>query len=99
MVHADAIALAPVAVLPLFQRKGIGSELIHAGIERCKERRMAAVIVLGDPRYYGRFGFTSTLTATLKGPFAGEHWMALELQPNALTEGGTVIYPPAFDLV
>jgi len=49
--------LAPLAVAPAAQRQGIGSALIDAGLERCREAGAASVCVLGDPAYYGRFGF------------------------------------------
>src|SRR5262245_59475859 len=52
-----ALALAPVAVLPAFQRLGIGSALVSAGIERMRLAGHARVIVVGDPAYYPRFGF------------------------------------------
>jgi len=94
------VALAPLAVLPAFQRKGIGSRLVHAGIGLCRERRKVAVVVLGDPRFYRRFGFTAALTAKLRGPFSGDHWLALELEQNALQiQAGHVSYPAAFELV
>jgi len=49
--------LAPIAVQPEYQRQGIGSELIRAGISELKSKRSAFVIVLGHPEYYPRFGF------------------------------------------
>jgi len=47
----NGIGLAPVAVLPTFQRRGIGSKLIREGLERCKQAGYDAVVVLGDPAY------------------------------------------------
>lgn len=49
--------LGPLAVAPAHQRRGIGSALIRAGVERLKEDGVARILVLGDPAYYGRFGF------------------------------------------
>ncbi len=51
------MGLAPMAVRPEYQRRGIGSELIRAGIAVLKRRRCPFVIVLGHPEYYPRFGF------------------------------------------
>ena len=89
-------ALAPVAVLPPFQRQGIGSALIHAGLRDCAELGSEAVVVLGHPAYYPRFGFSATLAQRLAAPFSGPAFMALELVPLALSDGGTMRYPAAF---
>ena len=93
----DAVALAPVAVLPEHQRKGIGSLLIRRGLELLCERREKIVIVLGHPSYYPKFGFSTEPARRLESPFPRDAFMALELEPGAL-EGieGPVVYPPAF---
>lgn len=51
------VGLAPMAVLPELQRQGVGSSLVEAGLERCREMGVAAVVVLGHDEYYPRFGF------------------------------------------
>ena len=51
------MGLAPIAVQPEYQRQGIGSELIRAGIAELKPRHCSFIIVLGHPQYYPRFGF------------------------------------------
>ena len=89
-------ALAPVAVRPDRQRQGIGSALIRHGIERCRERGCAAIVVLGHPEYYPRFGFSAALAERLAAPYSGPALMALELEPGSLIGGGAVRYPPAF---
>jgi len=94
-----AAALAPVAVVPKYQRAGLGSKMIEYGIQLCRERHVAGIIVLGDPRYYERFGFSQALVSALKSPFAGPHWMGLELGAGALDVAGVVEYPAAFDVV
>ncbi|HSL45392.1 MAG TPA: N-acetyltransferase [Anaerolineales bacterium] len=95
-----ALALAPMAVLPEYQKQGIGSALVRRGLEECKHLGHAIIIVLGHPAYYPRFGFSSELAKLLECPFGdcGSAWMALELIPGAL-DGvrGKIIYPPAFD--
>jgi putative acetyltransferase len=94
-----AVSLAPMAVRPEWQRRGIGSELVRRGLEVCRERGKAAVLVLGHPEYYPRFGFSSELAKNLRSPFSGEAWMAVELTPGVLSGiQGTVRYPDAFGL-
>lgn len=91
-----AAALAPVSVLPAFQSKGLGGELIRAGNARCKELGCVGVIVLGHAEYYPRFGFSASLAESLQAPFSGPHFMALEIEPGALAAGGKVQYAKAF---
>jgi putative acetyltransferase len=55
------------------------------------------VIVLGEPEFYSRFGFSSRLAAALESPFSGDAFMALELRSDALRcVRGRVVYPPPF---
>ena len=63
--HRVGVGLAPVAVLPARRRSGIAARLVREGLEACRERRRGFVVVLGDPAYYGRFGF---LPAERLGP-------------------------------
>jgi putative acetyltransferase len=93
-----ALALAPVAVLPNHQRRGIGSQLIRQGLEDCRKQGERIVVVLGHPSFYPRFGFSSELAMRLESPFSGNPaFMALELVEGALRGlSGTVRYPPPF---
>jgi putative acetyltransferase len=96
----SALALAPVAVLPEYQRQGIGSRLIERGLEICRGDGHRIVIVLGHPNFYPRFGFSAELAARLDSPFSGKpSFMAMELAPGAL-EGvsGRVRYSPPFGI-
>ena len=63
----SAALLGPLAVAPEYQRQGIGSALIRAGLRRLEQEDVALVCVLGDPAYYGRFGFHPE--ATLEPPY------------------------------
>ena len=95
----SAVALAPVAVLPRHQRKGIGSLLVQHGLKLLRGRGERIVIVVGHPDYYPRFGFSTDGAKSLESPFPREAFMAMELHTGAL-EGvqGSVVYPPAFGI-
>jgi putative acetyltransferase len=97
-----ALALAPLAVLPEFQNKGIGSQLVRAGLKQCQSLGYKIVIVLGHPSFYTRFGFAPAIDKGLRSPFSvpDEAFMVLELVPGALTGiSGMVKYSSPFDLV
>lgn len=94
-----ALALAPMAVLPEFQRQGIGSELVRRGLELCRQQGHQIVIVLGHREFYPRFGFSAGLARPLVSPFSGDVWMALELVEGSLRDvAGRVEYPPPFGI-
>lgn len=94
-----ALALAPMGVLPAYQKRGIGGALIEAGLAAARDASWAAVIVLGHPQYYPRFGFRAALTAGFQAPFQGAAFMGLELQPGALSgRKGKIIYPVSFGI-
>jgi putative acetyltransferase len=89
--------LGPVAVAPARQRTGIGEALCRTGIEACRAAGMEAIVVLGHPPYYPRFGFSAQAAAKLISPYAGSPaFMALELKPGALKDPLKVDYPKAF---
>ncbi len=94
----NGIGLAPVAVLPEFQKRGIGSSLIRAGLEECEKAGYDIVVVLGDPRFYSRFGFSRASDFGLGNEYgADEHFMAI-VREGALAEvGGLVKYHPEFE--
>jgi putative acetyltransferase len=92
-----AVALAPLAVRPDFQRRGIGQALTRTGIDRCRKAHQDLAVVLGHPDYYARFDFSALLAKLLEAPYAGPSFMALELRPGALDgRKWKVIYPRAF---
>jgi len=96
----EAVALAVMAVLPTHQRQGIGSRLVEAGLKICTEQGHRIVTVVGHPKFYPRFGFSTELAKRLDGPCLGAAWMALELVPGALAGvTGEAEEPPPFRYV
>ena len=91
-----ALALAPLAVLPDRQRQGVGSALVRAALTRAREGGWAAAFVLGDPAYYGRFGFRADAARGYASPHAGEHFLAVPLGPEPLPGVGAVVHPAPF---
>lgn len=93
-----AAALAPLAVHPDFQRRGIGGALVHMSIPMLAHAGFEAIVVLGHPDYYTRFGFSPETAASLRHPFPpGPHFMALELESGVLDGlAGEVRYAPPF---
>lgn len=63
------IGLAPMAVLSQYQNQGIGSKLVEAGLAKCKELGYDAVVVLGHPDYYPRFGFVTSTKFGIKSEY------------------------------
>ncbi|HEU6441563.1 MAG TPA: N-acetyltransferase [Microvirga sp.] len=89
-------ALAPLAVAPAFQRKGVGSTLVRYGLGRLRDDGYSLVLVLGDPDYYARFGFTPALATRLKTPYDGPYLQALALSEKGKEAHGLVSYARAF---
>lgn len=95
-----ALSLAPMAVRPEFQQRGIGSRLVREGLEACRGAGHRIIVVLGHTHFYPRFGFSAKLAEPLLSPFGGhDAWMAVELVPGAL-QGvrGWVRYSPPFGI-
>ncbi|MEH1969812.1 GNAT family N-acetyltransferase [Nostoc sp.] len=95
----QVIGLAPLAVHPQFQKQGIGSALIKAGLEIADAKREAIVIVLGHPHFYTRFGFQPSVIYEIKSsfPVPEDVFMVKPLQNYQKKYKGKVIYPAAFD--
>ncbi len=91
-----SLALAPLAVLPERQRRGVGSALVRAALARAREGGWAAAFVVGDPAYYGRFGFDADSARGHASPYAGQHFMAAPLGAERLPGVGAVVYPAPF---
>jgi putative acetyltransferase len=81
------LGLAPMAVAPSQQGKGIGTALARTGLEQCRRQSVAAVVVLGHPAYYPRFGFVPAARYGIDSEYdvPQEAFMLLELSPGAQT--------------
>ena len=94
-----AVSLAPMAVRPSHQRRGVGSHLVRHGLGELRAGGERIVIVVGHKDYYPRFGFACETSRHLSSPFPVHAFMALELSEGALAEVcGAVRYPAAFGL-
>jgi putative acetyltransferase len=89
-----ALGLAPVAVHPSFQKQAIGSALIREGLFQSKKDGWMCVFVLGDPAYYGRFGFRAESAVGYVSPYSGPHFMALPF--SEVPKTGEIVYPEPF---
>jgi len=99
--NLSVLGLAPVAVLPNYQRQGIGTRMIREGLKECGRSGFQAVVVLGHPHFYSRFGFIPASRNSLRCEYdvPDEAFMVLELESGALQESsGTVKYRSEFSL-
>ncbi|MEQ1570817.1 MAG: N-acetyltransferase [Myxococcota bacterium] len=97
--NTHAVGLGPLAVDPGVQGQGVGTALVREGLLRLSTLGHVAVVVLGSPGYYQRFGFrpASAYGVSWDRPVPDEVFMALELRPNGLADGGVARYLPLFD--
>ena len=96
------MGLAPMAVLPDRQNKGVGTKLVKSGLQDCEKAGYEAVVVLGHAGYYPRFGFVPSVNFGIKSEYdvPPEVFMVKELREGALKgAAGTVKYHPAFNQV
>jgi putative acetyltransferase len=92
------LALGPMSVVPSQSHRGIGSELIQASIALAREKGYGAIVVLGHPEYYKRFGFVlaKDLHVTCNLPAPEYALTVMEIVPGNLAGGGHVEYPEPF---
>ena len=101
-IKLKIMGIAPMAVLSQYQNKGIGSKLVQAGLERCQSLGYDAVVVLGHPSYYPKFGFVPSVQYGVKSEYdvPDEAFMILELNPGSLKHHeGVIRYHEAFNSV
>ncbi len=92
------VGLAPLAVVPEFQRRGLGHALVREAIRQCQTNRVTALFVLGDPAFYGPLGFQPASQHGLTDDFgAGEAFQVIALRPDRPAPAGRVSYAPAFN--
>ncbi len=93
------LGLAPLSVLPEEQYAGVGGALMRAGLERCRAAGVATIVVLGSPKYYGRFGFAAADTHGLQCEYDAPPgaFQVIALAPGALARrSGLVRYASEF---
>ncbi|WP_431469054.1 GNAT family N-acetyltransferase [Sphingosinithalassobacter sp. LHW66-3] len=92
-----AVALAPLAVLPAYRQTGVAEALVRAAIDEMTRAGALLMFVLGEPGFYGRFGFSAATAEGFDSPYAGQYLLALELQ-GGLPCGarGLADHAPAF---
>lgn len=89
-------ALGPIGVLPPYQGRGAGSALVHAVVGGAEALGEQAVVLLGSPAYYGRFGFGPAAPVEAPDPAWGEHFMVRRLTAWDGSLAGRFAYPAAF---
>lgn len=92
----DWWALAPVCVAHSHQGKGIGGELVRYGLDQARQAKAKAVVVVGDPQYYRRFGFVYGGAADLKTPYPDQYTGLYPIAPETASTATRLVYPEAF---
>ena len=94
----NVLALGPMSVVPSQSHRGIGSELIQAAIRLAQEKGYGAIVVLGHPEYYKRFGFSNAkdFQVSCNLPAPEDALTIMEIVEGNLAGGGYVEYPEAF---
>jgi putative acetyltransferase len=92
------LQVAPLAVAPAHQRRGVGGALMRKALRLAEERGAPLVLVEGDPRYYERFGFRRSDEAGIEAPanVSPRYLMVRTLSAHDPSIGGRLVYPEAF---
>jgi putative acetyltransferase len=87
------LGLGPVTVHADWRRRGLGARLVRDGLSLCRNAAVGLVVVLGDPRYYARFGFEPARRLELRSEYAdaGDAFQAVELVPGTIRPGGGLV--------
>ena len=95
------LSLAPIAILPQYQNRGMGSLLVEAGLKIAENTASPMVIVLGDCKFYSRFGFKPAIDYGIQSDFnvPDEAFMVRLLTKNNKNYSGKIKYPSAFNNV
>ncbi|KAA2312335.1 N-acetyltransferase [Pseudooceanicola sediminis] len=92
-------SLMPLAVLPYRRNIGVGADLIRYGLDYVRRAGADAVTVVGDGRYYQRFGFTYRAAQNLTTPYSIERTLLYPIAPGSAFSDATLVYPEAFATV
>ncbi|MGI3165302.1 GNAT family N-acetyltransferase [Pseudooceanicola sp. 200-1SW] len=90
------VALSPLGVLPQWRSKGIGSELVRYGLDAARRAGARAITVLGDGRYYQRFGFTYKSAENLETPYCGDQTLLYPIAAGTAFAAEKLVYPAAY---
>lgn len=88
--------LAPVSVVQEEQGKGIGAELIRYGLDKARQAKAQAVVVVGQPRYYSKFGFSVKAAEKLVSDLSHDYTLLYPIAPGTSGRAETLVFPPAF---
>lgn len=93
----EALALAPVAVLPERQGVGIGGALVRSAEAAARQQGAQAIFLLGEPEYYSRFDYDVAAAKPFASPYAGDYWQALIIDGDITkTKEGKATHAEAF---
>ena len=94
------LLLSPLGVRAEYQRRGVGSALVRAGLDRATSREEPMVVVEGVPTFYPRLGFERARSHGIEPPhleIPDDAWMVRLLPSYSTRYRGRIVYPPAFD--